>query len=152
MARTDADPGPPGLRLVIPESPREDLLSVEGFGQEFSRHFGHVCVFEASEARGSQFFRHEWKAFLFYREGLKVGAACFRDETYRGASIPWLFHWMWLRPEHWRVGLLTTAWPVITAEIPNFRLQRPLSPAMQAFAAKQGWDANRGSLQGGHAL
>lgn len=132
------------LILVTPDGRREDLADVERFGRDFSRHFGYPCVFEASESHGSRFFLREWKAFLFERDGTRIGAACFRDESYRRAALPWIFHWVWLQPDQWRCGGLTEAWPAVTAEIPNFRLQRPLSPAMQAFASKQGWDPEQG--------
>lgn len=121
---------------------RSDAKQVERFAYYFRREFGYDFVqFEASEDlswTGTP-LPNEGHPYLFTTEGRHVGAACFRWRTYTNIAPAWWLAWIWLHPYARRRGRLTKAWPTFIADHPGFFVEPPLSPAMQAFLATQGY-------------
>ena len=56
-----------------------------------------------------------------------------------GPSPAWNLSWVWISPHLRRRGILSRYWPRFRARYGQFALQPPLSPAMAAFARKQGY-------------
>ncbi len=78
--------------------------------------------------------------FLFASDdGSTIAGACtFRLREYANRAPTWAMQWMWLAPPYRRRGILTRHWPSFIARFGAFRLERPLSDAMRAFAARMG--------------
>ena len=143
-AARDARPG--GVEIVTPSSSRTHLDHVERFARYFMRemHYDGIQFEAASDAQDSFYFTTNWQAFLFIHDDRYIGAGCFRHRPEESAESPWVFDWLWLHPYCRRRGNLSRAWGTIVNEMPNFRLQSPLSVAMQAFAEKIKWSPDRG--------
>jgi hypothetical protein len=72
---------------------------------------------------------------------LIFGAACFHWMEWSNHPPAWSFSWVWFHPFRRRQGLLSKVWPYFRARYGTFWLERPLSPAMEAFVARHepGW-------------
>ncbi|CAH2606076.1 zf-C2H2_3 domain-containing protein (plasmid) [Rhodovastum atsumiense] len=69
-------------------------------------------------------------------DGTIQGACCFRWRERNQAG--WWLDWIWLAKGARRRGILTRHWAGFRAAYGAFRIEPPLSEAMQAFAAKAG--------------
>jgi len=71
---------------------------------------------------------------------IALGSACFRkrwlDEDADDGEWWWAMQWVWLHPFVRRDGLLSGTWGYFRNRFGQFKLEQPLSQAMDAFAAK----------------
>jgi hypothetical protein len=72
-----------------------------------------------------------------YGNAAIVGACAFRWREYRDAPAGWAMQWVWLTPKARRRGILARHWPEFRRRFGDFRLEPPLSEAMEEFARKQ---------------
>ncbi|WP_143149271.1 hypothetical protein [Hyphomicrobium sp. CS1BSMeth3] len=73
-----------------------------------------------------------------------VGACAFRLREYQGRSWRAL-QWIWLAPKYRRSGILTTRWFDLRRQFGDFRVEPPVSEAMQAFLKKMGDESLMGA-------
>jgi hypothetical protein len=116
------------------ENPRH-MRALDNMGRYMQREFHYDFPLSIDD-------RFPTRAFFFFsRDSLQaltadqpVGVAVF-------ARFPrpweWEAQWIWMHPYARRHGLLTDAWPYFKKEFGEFRLQRPISPAMKGFLEKQ---------------
>jgi hypothetical protein len=64
-----------------------------------------------------------------------AGAIVFRRHGLPGR---WSLSWVWLHPAVRHRGILSAAWPAFRAELGDFAVAPPLSPAMARFLAARG--------------
>lgn len=73
-----------------------------------------------------------WVGYLFASpDGLIDGACAFRFQ-----EGEWALHWVWIRPDMRRCGVLASRWENLVANHGDFWIEHPLSSAMESFVAK----------------
>jgi hypothetical protein len=78
------------------------------------------------------------QGFLFANEaGSILGACAFRRREHDGKSW-WGLQWIWICPLARRKGMLTERWLEFRKRFGDFRVEGPVSPAMEHFVVKQG--------------
>lgn len=113
---------------------------------EFKREFRYDFV----QWDGSSTMRagENWQGWLFAADdmGTIAGACGFmrRDGAVDGPE--WSLQWIWLAPKYRRAGLLESRWPSFLEAYGDFDIERPLSPAMQAFVLKHGTQSQKAAL------
>jgi hypothetical protein len=141
------DTGRSDVWCVRHDSPKRERAAVEQYAKYFRREFQYDFVqYSADEEPLAD------RAFLFVPDpwgwGQRtVGACCFRRREDSGGS--WFaLAWIWLHP-YWRSrGLLSNAWSYFVHRFAPFRVEPPLSPAMQGFLRRKGvrgpaWEVTR---------
>lgn len=72
-------------------------------------------------------------------DGRIAGACAFRLRTFSDGRAPrWGLQWVWIAPQFRRSGVLARRWLGLRERFGEFRVEGPVSPAMQAFLAKRG--------------
>jgi GNAT superfamily N-acetyltransferase len=125
--------------IVEAGSPIVARLAVECIGRMFRREFDYDRPPYAAEVHDGQRCVL-WVALPRFEDSyVAVGAAGFREGvTYTNVPGPVTeMRWAWLHPHYRRRGVLSAAWPHLVERFGPFGLQRPLSPAMRAFAASK---------------
>ena len=78
------------------------------------------------------------RGFLFADdEDAIVGACVFRLRNQDGEKR-WGLQWVWVCPRARRSGVLVRRWSAFRKRFADFQVERPVSPAMEAFVLKQG--------------
>lgn len=113
---------------------------------EFKREFKYDFVqWDGSSTRRAG---EDWQGWLFAADdmGAIAGACGFmrRDGAIEGPE--WSLQWIWLAPKYRRAGLLEARWPSFLQAYGDFDIERPLSPAMQAFVRKHGTQSQQAAL------
>ncbi|MBF8765826.1 GNAT family N-acetyltransferase [Pseudomonas putida] len=113
---------------------------------EFKREFKYDFVkWDGSSTRRAG---EDWQGWLFaaYDMGTIAGACGFmrRDGAVEGPE--WSLQWIWVAPKYRRAGLLEARWPSFLQAYGDFDIERPLSPAMQAFVRKHGTQSQKAAL------
>lgn len=86
-----------------------------------------------------------WVGFVFVDdEGAIDGACAFMREKEGG----WALHWVWIRPDKRRAGILAARWPAFLAEFGDFWIEHPLSPAMLGFVERHASPGQRQRIAG----
>lgn len=80
-----------------------------------------------------------WIGYVFTAEDGAIDGAC----AFYLADSEWSLHWVWVRPEKRRCGLLSKRWPGFLREFGDFWIEHPLSEAMVSFVARHASDAQR---------
>ncbi|MGM4922756.1 hypothetical protein AB8A31_07600 [Tardiphaga sp. 804_B3_N1_9] len=127
---TDSEP-----ELVTATSPAWKHREIYERARFFRREFGYDFVQWDSSDGDSDPNVH---GFLFLNErDLIVGACAFRlrDQT---SGKNWGLQWVWVCPMFRRTGVLARYWGYFRKRFGDFDVEGPVSPAMQAFAVKQG--------------
>lgn len=119
---------------VTPQSPKWMSIAVYRRARAFKREFGYDFtqweVGDEADATG----------FLFNDADFRiVGACCFRPESSEEPEVTRL-DWIWICPDMRRVGLLSKNWDRFRDRFGEFRIEPPISEAMQTFLRKRGDD------------
>ncbi|MCU9528032.1 hypothetical protein [Pseudomonas mosselii] len=90
----------------------------------------------------------DWQGWLFAADdqGTIGGACAFMRRNGAVDGPEWSLQWVWVAPKFRRVGLLESRWPSFLQAYGDFEIERPLSPAMQAFVRKHGTQSQRAAL------
>ena len=138
--RSLASNGPTRVKHSSPVSHRK---AVESIARYFGKELGYYknMFHAASKPSDREFVPYE--AYLFHDEAYNLkwenkktevvclGACCFYKH-YEG----WSLHWVWFHPYFRKQGFLSRAWPEFRQRYGEFRLEEPLSLAMEQFVAK----------------
>ncbi len=111
----------------------------------FRKEFGYDVI----QWPGSSAVRapSEWRGHLFAGPGGEIAGACaFMHTTSIKLEGEWSLQWIWIAPKFRRTGLLEARWPDLLKRYGDFDLEKPLSPAMEAFLWKHGSVAQRALL------
>jgi hypothetical protein len=143
-------PWPAQVDLLF-DHPGKYFRAVATCARYFRREFGYdVTGFSAREA----YHLDSSRAFFWYASSVRttiiLGACCFRWRTYTNCGPFWALQWIWLHPYARGKGLLTAAWPMLSALHAPFDVEGPLSPAMRAFLATK--PVSNGTMQDGKPL
>jgi hypothetical protein len=77
--------------------------------------------------------------FLFAdSDGRILGACAFRLRDDKIGGNRWGLQWIWIAPPHRRSGVLRSRWSTLRERFGNFKIEYPVSEAMQAFVNKVG--------------
>ncbi len=130
---------PCNLHLVTADSPRRYKGAVETLAWYFRREFhfdfpGYTADEITSDDSVRSFFWTEE-----HGKGHRVIGACtFRKREWKNLpEVSWTLCWIWLHPFRRGCGLLTQAWPFFTAMFEPLDIERPISPAMEAFLSNK---------------
>ena len=137
-----------GILGVCTDSPDDLRNGLETLARYFKREFHYDGIqYEANEHH----FEHvEYKGFVFVEPALDalteehsetpsrlLGGCCFRHRQYSD-GLHWILDWIWLHPYARRRGILKKHWKFFREIFgDDFHVTPPISPAMEAFLAKQ---------------
>jgi hypothetical protein len=104
------------------------------FQREFCYDFIQYGATERSDPRDRVFL---WTQDS-YTYHAAIGAICFRWREYRDTPPGLAVAWVWIHPYLRRRGILAGHWGFFRDTYGDFYIERPLSPAMQAFLTSRG--------------
>ena len=112
---------------------RQMYIRARAFQREFKYDFTQWCSAGENDSTA--------RGILFVDEQKRiVGAAAFRWRSYLDAPSEWAMQWIWFSPKYRRQGYLARHWSQLRRMYGDFRIEAPVSDAMQAFVRKQGDD------------
>jgi hypothetical protein len=142
--------------VVGPQSPLSWRRAIE----ELAYYFKREMKFDSAQFSADERFEHKLlrdRVLVFHRTEILdhkptprnpkdftnaysfFGAICVRWREWEDAPASWSVPWLWLHPYERRQGHLTKAWPFLLKMFPNPHIERPFSPAMDAFLKKVGY-------------
>lgn len=140
---------PKGLCMITRDSPLSYKKAVEAIGVYFTREMRYdFRPFSVSEY-SNRVYRtpsnrtndENTRSFLWvnadgYPGHWETYGAC----TFRRTGDTWYLKWVWLHPYERRKGHLRTAWPFFRSMFGVFVPDAPISPALQEFMRKVGYE------------
>lgn len=135
------------LQAVTARSPITHRRALHRMATYFRREFRYDFIqYDPSEREsdhvGYLFLERNWD------DTIVVGGTIFRWREYTQEKPGWAMAWIWLHPYERHRGRLTAVWPYFRERFGVFDVEGPISPAMQAFLAKQ---AIHGESTGGQS-
>lgn len=127
--------GTNNVRTIFSNSRLSERRAVWHMARYFKREFGYDFV-----QYGDDGFEHDDNHVAYLWESgfdpVAIGACCFRWRHENKDDRHWGLQWVWFHPYVRRRGMLTAIWPFFRHVFDDFRVEYPLSTAMEVFLRK----------------
>ena len=128
--------------LITARSPIGTKHAMESLAYYHRREFGFdFPCYTAGDLEGEFSRDHHFLIRTDSYDPHAVGAIGFRWRKWKDHPEGYALAWVWFHPYYRRQGILSALWPWFREHFGDFKVERPLSDAMNSFLAKQGEQA-----------